>query len=123
MGSIQSSGGLKQGDPLSPYLFTTVMEYFTILFDIEMLKGNINPISKIQPTITHLIYVDDLMLFVKLDYSNAYATKGVFECLNRYAGLQINEFKHQGQRSNTSNIEHIRRNLINQISRATTISK
>jgi hypothetical protein len=89
-GFIKSNRGLRQGDPLSPYLFAIVMEYFSILMEIESIKGAVQPINRIQPSINHLIYADDLMVFVKANKDNAVSINSVFENLKKYAGLQLN---------------------------------
>jgi exonuclease III len=101
-GFISSNRGIRQGDPLSPYLFTLVMEYFSILMDIETIKGNIKHINRIQPYISHLIYADDLMIFVKANKENAESVKNIFARLNKNAGLQLNKTKSKAYFSKSS---------------------
>ncbi|KAJ6826573.1 uncharacterized protein M6B38_251195 [Iris pallida] len=65
-GFIQSSRGLRQGDPLSAYLFTMVMEHFTCLMDIAEHSRKITPIFRlVKPSVSHLIYADNLLVFIK----------------------------------------------------------
>lgn len=63
------------------------MEFLTISLDVEPLKGNINPIYKIDPVITHLLYADDILIMAKVTTKNA-------ECILKHvAGLNLNENK------------------------------
>src|SRR5436189_2955474 len=56
-----SSRGIRQGDPLSPYLFVLVMECLSIKLDTAMIHKQINPIKRnIQPKISHLLFADDI---------------------------------------------------------------
>lgn len=63
-GFIKSSRGLRQCDPLSPYLFTLIMESLTVLPDLEVLKGNIS-LSRMNFNVSHLIFADDVLIFCK----------------------------------------------------------
>lgn len=42
-GHFQSRNEIRQGDPLSPYLFTIIMECFAILMDLKVNSGKLNP--------------------------------------------------------------------------------
>lgn len=71
-GFIPSNRGLRRGDPLSPYLFCIAMEFFTLLMEEGIVDRNLQPISNFQPAITHLLYADDVMIFLSTNirYSN-----------------------------------------------------
>ena len=67
-GFFQNSRGLRQGDPLSPYLFVIGMEALTRLLN-RAVAGNYLSGSKIVvkdgvvSVISHLLYADDTLLF------------------------------------------------------------
>ncbi|RVW29085.1 LINE-1 reverse transcriptase-like [Vitis vinifera] len=67
-GFFQSSRGLRQGDPLSPYLFIVVMEAFSGLIKRAMAGGFLSPClirgrrgEGVQ--ISHLLFADDTLIF------------------------------------------------------------
>ena len=65
---FQSSRGLRQGDPLSPYLFVVVMEAFSCLLKRVVAGGYLTP-SSVQGRrgegvqISHLLFADDTLIF------------------------------------------------------------
>ena len=65
---FQHSRGIRQGDPLSPYIFILCMEYLAWLIQEEVSFGNWKCIkaSRYGPTFTHLFSANDLILFVKV---------------------------------------------------------
>ena len=67
-GLFQGSRGLRQGDPLSPYLFVIVMETFSVLMNRAIVGGFLMSCmvrgrrgEGVQ--ITHLLFVDDMLVF------------------------------------------------------------
>ena len=68
IGFFQSSRGLRQGDPLSPYLFVVVMEAFSCLLKRAVARGFSSPClirgrrgEGVQ--VSHLLFVDDTLIF------------------------------------------------------------
>nr|GEV06483.1 putative reverse transcriptase domain-containing protein [Tanacetum cinerariifolium] len=81
--------GLRQGDPLSPYLFTLVIEVLNL-----MIKRNIavNPHFKYHwkckdLKITHLCFADDLMLFCHGDSKSVSNLKNSLDEFGSVSGL------------------------------------
>lgn len=72
-GNIVPQRGLRQGDPLSSYLFLICMEGFSILLqDFErrsLIKGV--KIARSAPAISHLFFTDNSYIFCKANEENA----------------------------------------------------
>ena len=68
---IHAKKGLRQGDPFSPFLFALSMEYLSrCLGELkEDLAFNFHPKCE-RIRLTHLIFVDDLLLFAMADHSS-----------------------------------------------------
>lgn len=91
-GYFKSGRGLRQGDPLSPALFVIFSNILSRMIDVAVIQKELNGIkvSQSSPTISHLMYADDVVIYCK-------ATKGevnsVCRLLRQYCratGQEIN---------------------------------
>ena len=66
-GSITPSKGLRQGNPISPYLFILCAEALSAMVEKANVEGYLIdvPTSKRGPMISHLFFADDNLLFCK----------------------------------------------------------
>jgi hypothetical protein len=87
--------GLRQGDPLSPYLFVICAKgLFALLQDAEA-NGRITGV-RICPaslTITHLFFADDSVLLIKANMEEAMDLRETLELYENYSGQCINTEK------------------------------
>lgn len=76
--------GLRQGDPLSPYLFILVVDTLSHLLIKAKEEGSLRGISLAlgAPSLTHLFFADDAVLFSKAKEDEAYQ---LISILNRYS--------------------------------------
>ena len=64
-GNIHPTRGIRQGDPLPPYLFLLCAEGFTSLLAKAKVNGHIKGVSicRRAPKISNLMFADDSLLF------------------------------------------------------------
>ncbi|KAK2664384.1 hypothetical protein Ddye_002958 [Dipteronia dyeriana] len=91
-GDIRPSKGLRQGDPLSPYLFLICAEGFSSLIHLAQLRGAIEGFkcSKCRPEISHLFFTDDSLLFTKANVANCTAMRKVLDIYVKASGQVVN---------------------------------
>ena len=102
--SISFNGGLegyfkgarevRQGDPLSPYLFVIAMDILSKLLDAAAVHGVFDYHPKCKRTkLTHLCFVDDLMIFTKGNLESIVGIQNVLRLFYSYSWLQLNSDK------------------------------
>ncbi|GJR74233.1 RNA-directed DNA polymerase, eukaryota, reverse transcriptase zinc-binding domain protein [Tanacetum coccineum] len=91
-GYFKGGRGLSQGDPISPYLFTLVMEVFNII-----LCKNIEDSEKFnyhfgckELKLTHMCFADDLLVLCKGNKSSVEVIKRSMEEFSSVSGLNPN---------------------------------
>jgi len=91
-GSIMPTRGLKQGDPLSPYLFLLCAEGFSTLINEVAQCQQLNGISICggSPRINHLFFVDDSLLFCKANGTECNKLKEILKTYEAASGQKIN---------------------------------
>ncbi|KAL0009413.1 hypothetical protein SO802_010915 [Lithocarpus litseifolius] len=87
------SRGIRQGDPLSPYIFILCLEYLGLLIRDKNANNAWKPVkaSRSGPTFSHLFFADDLMLF---DFHNI-----VHKVQEKLAGWQASLLSLVGRRT------------------------
>ncbi|KAJ0261541.1 Reverse transcriptase zinc-binding domain-containing protein [Hirschfeldia incana] len=93
-GYFKGSRGLRQGDPLSPYLFVLAMEVFSQLINKEFSSGLIgyHPAAT-DPTVTHLAFADDIMIFFDGQSGSLQQIVATLERFASWSGLTVNRSK------------------------------
>lgn len=87
--------GLRQGDPLSPYLFLLCAEGFSaLLYDAER-NGSLKGIKLCReaPSVSHLLFADDSLLLLEANEKNAQAVNDILEKYEVCSGQVINKDK------------------------------
>lgn len=92
---FRPSKGLRQGDPLSSYVFIIGQEVLSRLIEKDFVDRNIDGVKESirAPPITHVMYAEDIVLFSKSSTSNA---KAIMNCINKYydwSGQNLNTYK------------------------------
>lgn len=93
-GYFQSKRGLRQGCSLSPYLFVICMNVLSKMLDKATRQGKVgyHPRCK-NIELTHLCFVDDLMIFADGTKTSIEGILQVFKDFDKMSGLKISREK------------------------------
>ena len=94
-GKISPSRGLRQGDPLSPYLFILCTEVLSGLCKNAQAIGSLPglQVSQRSPLVNHLLFADDTMIFCKTNERNCRALSSILKRYEFSSGQSINLMK------------------------------
>ena len=81
--------GVRQGDPLSPYLFVLAIEILSLCIRND---NNIRGIKLDQHEIKQVLYADDITLFLQ-DKESIKRVQHIFEAFEKISGLKVNKEK------------------------------
>ncbi|XP_050217409.1 uncharacterized protein LOC126668246 [Mercurialis annua] len=84
--------GLRQGDPLSPFLFIMCAEAFLGLFTNAVSEGKIHGIriARSAPVVSHLFFADDSIIFARASEKEAKEIQSIIKCYEDASGQVIN---------------------------------
>ncbi|KAL0322482.1 UNVERIFIED_CONTAM: putative mitochondrial protein [Sesamum angustifolium] len=112
---FRPSRGIRQGDPLSPYMFITYAEILSRLLSYEESIGNLKGIkvSRSAPSISHLFYADDLTIFCRAEEEDAQTVRNCLKKFEQWSSQSTNirkSFIHF-----SSNVPNRQRRIIREI--------
>ena len=91
---IAPQRGLRQGDPLSPYLFLLCAEAFSCLLLAAERRGELGvKVCQDAPSINHLLFADDSLLLLKNDVRSANHLQDILSLYENCSGQTINKDK------------------------------
>ncbi|KAL9678129.1 hypothetical protein QQ045_015968 [Rhodiola kirilowii] len=87
--------GLRQGDPLSPYLFFICAEWLARKLRQEQEKSNLRGIKICRgaPEVTHLLFADDSIIFLKASLEDAANLRRILALYEEISGQKVNVTK------------------------------
>ena len=93
--SFRPQRGLRQGDPLSPYLFILCAEGLSGLIKKAEEKDNIRGIRICRgaPAVSHLFFADDTLMLIKASASHAECLQQILSLYQDVSGQMVNKEK------------------------------
>ncbi|KAH1065075.1 hypothetical protein J1N35_030062 [Gossypium stocksii] len=89
--SFKPMRGIRQGCPLSPYIFVFCMEWLGYLICFEIIARRWKPIqlSRSGLNLSHLFFADDLVIFCKVEMDQALLLKEILKRFCDFSGHKI----------------------------------
>jgi len=93
--SFKPERGLRQGDPLSPYLFLLCAEGFSALLQQAERDGKIAGVKVCHaaPSVSHLLFADDSLILIRANGGDAQHLQDILDLYERCSGQMINKAK------------------------------
>ncbi|CAN0838310.1 LINE-1 retrotransposable element ORF2 protein [Linum grandiflorum] len=91
-GNFQPTRGLRQGCPLSPFLFILCAEGLTSMIRKASLEGYVHGyrVCRQAPPVSHLLFADDSIFFFKASIQEARKMRTIFDAYSSASGQLIN---------------------------------
>jgi hypothetical protein len=89
---FKPSRGIRQGDPISPYLFLLAAEGLSCLLKFCSRSSDLMGIrvAPLAPMVSHLLFTDDSLLLFRANRENAETMKNALDLYCRASGQQVN---------------------------------
>lgn len=93
--AFEPSRGLRQGDPLSPYLFLIVADSLCTMLEKEVATSKLSPIkiARGNPGISNLLFADDSLLFFKASVDQAHSINETLATFQKCTGQLLSPSK------------------------------
>lgn len=87
--------GLRQGDPLSPYLFLLAAQGLSSMLKGAELRGEIEGlrVCREAPMVSHLLFADDSLILMNADRKNSLKLKDILDRYCASSGQKLSESK------------------------------
>jgi hypothetical protein len=92
---LKPKRGLRQGDPLSPYLFLICAEGLSALLQEAERDGRIAGVKVCHsaPSVSHLLFTDDSLVLIRANGGDAQHLQDILDLYERCSGQMINKVK------------------------------
>ncbi|XP_060959224.1 uncharacterized protein LOC115699974 [Cannabis sativa] len=92
VGPIVPSRGLRQGDPLSPYLFILCTEGFSALLRDFGKRGRLHgcKVARGAPMVSHMLFADDSYIYCQASEEGILSMMELLDCFQIASGQQVN---------------------------------
>lgn len=89
-GFFKGKRGLRQGDPLSPYLFVIAMNYLSLMLDTQARSGHLAYHHNCHKTkLTQLSFADDLLIFIDGSIESVQRVLQILHEFEKRSGLAV----------------------------------